>query len=267
MLKSLWRIEYKAVTIEPLLTQTVSEDAREEIDVRLGKRLPKVLDAVPLVIGDRAVITGNTVKGLLRHLISAQLAAAGHDICVQEVKLGKGVAPPKGRIKECKPNDPCFACTWFGTGSRQGALYFSFLMSDEDIDKVLAREPIPLIAIRDDYRAVSKEAGLQRRGAFALLAPVKKDVEFTGWINGENLSNEIIGAIKEIQDISGKGFVQFGGYRTRGMGSMKMEITKVEKYGTKPFKLDESYEGAELKDFLSKCQKSYHTFLKRGKGN
>lgn len=257
-LESLWRIEYVAVSIEPILTQAATEEAQELVDSIIGKKIPKDMpDAVPLIIGGKAVITGNAVKGVFRHLISSQLTEAGLHVCCQKVKGRSGI--PKGRISECGPENPCFVCTWFGTPSRQGALHFSLLRSVKSIEEVLADEPIPMIALREDYGAVDPRAR-----AFMLLAPVKEDVKFRGWIKGENLSEEIIGAIKEVQDMSGRGFVQFGGYKTRGFGALRIEILKVEKYGTIPFKLEKSYEGDELKRFLEECQKRYHSLISRG---
>jgi len=257
-LESLWRMEYRAVSIEPILTQAATEEAQELVDSIIGKKIPKDMpDAVPLIIEGKAVITGNAVKGVFRHLISSQLTEAGLRVCCQKVKARSGV--PEGRISECDPENPCFICTWFGTPSRQGALHFSLLRSVEGIEEVLASEPIPMIALREDYGAVDPRAK-----AFMLLAPVKENVEFRGWIKGENLSEEIIGAVKEVQDMSEKGFVQFGGFKTRGFGALKIEILKVEKYGTAPFKLEKSYEGDELKSFLDECQRSYHSLMDRG---
>jgi CRISPR/Cas system CSM-associated protein Csm3 (group 7 of RAMP superfamily) len=254
-LKSLWRIEYKVTTLEPLLTQAATEEAKEVVDSVLGKTIPKDLpDAVPLIYEGKVVITGNAVKGVFRHLISSQLREAGVFICFQEVK---GPNP----VGQCPPNNPCFACTWFGTPSRQGALHFSMLKSKEPIEKVLAGDPIPMIAIRDDYGAIDPKAR-----AFLLLAPVKENVEFGGWIKGENLSDEIIGAIKEIQDMSEMGFVKFGGFKTRGFGSVKIEVVKIEKYSTVPFKLEKEYSGEDLKKFLEECREKYHDLMIRGKG-
>lgn len=256
-LESLWKIGYMAETIDPLLTQPATEEAREEVDEILGKSLQKPeLDAVPFMMENRAVIAGNAVKGVFRHLISAQLTEAGVPICVQQVKLGEGADIPKGRIEQCSPEEPCFACTWFGTVSRQGALHFSLLTSIGEADKVLADEPIPMVAIREEHGALAKRA-------FLLLAPIKKGVTFEGWIKGENLSKEIIGAIKEVQDMSEKGFVQFGGFKTRGMGSVKIEIKKIEEYETTPFRLKKSYVDNELSGFLAKCQEEYHKLLTR----
>ncbi|MGQ9597707.1 MAG: RAMP superfamily CRISPR-associated protein [Thermoproteota archaeon] len=258
-LKSLWRIEYKAVTLEPLLTQAASEEAKEIVDSVLGKSIPKDLpDAVPLVFEGKAVITGNAVKGVFRHLISSQLREAGVRACIQRVKGGPTLSSEQ--YKECPPDDPCFVCTWFGTPSRQGALHFGLLRSVEGLDKVLAGDPIPLIAIREDYGAIDPKAR-----AFLLLAPVKENVEFKGWVKGENLSEEVIGAIKEAQDMSEKGFVQFGGHKTRGFGSVKLEVLKIEKYKTVPFELEKTFEGDKLKEFLKACQGKYHGLLARGK--
>jgi CRISPR/Cas system CSM-associated protein Csm3 (group 7 of RAMP superfamily) len=255
-LENLWKIEYKVVTKEPFITQAVSEELKREIEHFIDKDIPKTsLDAVPLILEDHAVITGNTVKGVFRHIISAQLTQAGHEVCVQDVKLEKGEKPPEGRREQCKPNNPCFVCKWFGTASRQGALYFSFLKSVKKIDEgILLDEPIPMIALRDDYKATA-------RRAFLLIAPVKENVEFRGWIKGENLTSEILGAIKEIQDMSKNGFLQFGSFKTRGMGTVEMKITAIYEYQTVPFKLKKEYTGKDLEDFLKDVQQKYHEFL------
>jgi len=253
-LRSLWSIEYRVTTLEPILTQAATEEAKELVDSIIGKTIPKDLpDAVPLILGNRAVITGNAVKGVFRHVISAQLREAGVPICYQGVKYTEGKPPEEW---QCKPENPCFACTWFGTPSRQGALYFSFLKSVDDVEEVLAGEPIPMIALRDDYRA-------QRGRAFLMLAPVREGVVFEGYIRGENLSREILGALKEVQDMSERGFIRFGGFKTRGFGSVKIEITRIEEYGTTPFELRRVYEGEELQRFLEECQEAYHRLMGR----
>lgn len=257
-LESLWRIEYKLTTMEPFITQPATEEARETIGEVLGKELAKAeLDAVPLVIDGYAVITGNSVKGLLRHIISAQLTAAGIDVCIQAVKLVEGKLP-EGRKPQCSPDNPCFACRWFGTASRQGALYFSMLRSTKAIDEVLVDEPIPMIAVNDEHKALA-------RRAFLLIAPVKSGVEFEGVITGENLDEEILGAIAEVREMSWRGFVKLGGFKTRGMGSVKMDIDVVERYKATPFGLDKKYTGKELEDFLEECRKKYRDMLNRRK--
>jgi CRISPR/Cas system CSM-associated protein Csm3 (group 7 of RAMP superfamily) len=255
-LQSLWKVEYKVVTLEPFLTQPASEETKEKVDRILGKQIKKDLpDAVPLIIGDRVVITGNAAKGVFRHIISAQLTEAKIPVCTQEVKGGR----PEGRKPQCSPDDPCFVCTWFGTPSRQGALHFSFLESAGGVEEVLASDPIPMVALREDLSAIDPKAR-----AFLVIAPVKKGVEFSGWIKGENLSGEIIGAIKEVQEMSQRGFVQFGGFKTRGFGGVRIEISRIEKYRTVPFGLEKSYEGKELDEFLSACQREYHSLLAKG---
>lgn len=259
-LSSLWKIDYEVEALEPLLTKAAYEEAKEEVADMLDKTLPKPeLDAVPLFIDGRAVITGNAVKGVFRHIISAQLTEAGKRVCVQEVKKREGVDVKElGRVEMCKPDDPCEVCKWFGTAGRQGALYFSMLWSKGSREEVLAAEPIPMVALGEDTRALEAEKG---RGKFALLAPVKKGTVFSGWITGDNLSEVIIGAIKEVQDMSEKGLLKLGGYKTRGFGSVKISIKSIEKFRAVPFGLEKRYEGEELKAFLVKCQEEYHRFL------
>lgn len=256
-LTSLWKIEYKIETKEPFITQAVSEEVKRLVEDKIDREIPKTsLDAVPLLIEGRAVITGNAAKGVFRHVISAQLTEAGHRVCVQDVKIERGEAPPEGRASQCKPKEPCFVCKWFGTASRQGALHFSFLKSVKSVDEgILVEEPFPMIALRDDTRAVA-------RRAFLLVAPVRAGVEFRGWIKGENLEHEIIGAIKEVQDMSREGFLQFGAFKTRGMGAVEMEILRVCEFQTVPFELKNEYEGRELEAFLRDAQEKYHRFLR-----
>jgi CRISPR/Cas system CSM-associated protein Csm3 (group 7 of RAMP superfamily) len=279
-LSTLWKIDYEVEALEPLLTGAAYEEAKEDVSDLLGKELPKTEpDAVPLFIEDRAVITGNAVKGVFRHIISAQLTEAGQKVCVQEIKLRKGVNAQKlGRIESCEPDNPCQVCKWFGTGGRrssrkqdsdeqdsgrsssgrQGALYFSMLVSRESIKDVLMKEPIPMVALSEDTNAMIAGRG---EGRFAVLVAVKKGTIFSGWITGDNLDEAAIGAIKEIQDISEKGFLKFGGFKTRGFGSVKMRVKSVEKYRAAPFSLEKKYEGEELADFLKICQEAYHRLL------
>jgi CRISPR/Cas system CSM-associated protein Csm3 (group 7 of RAMP superfamily) len=257
-LESLWKLSYRAIAIEPVLTRSADEETKYRIDEIIGRKTEKTTpDMVPLVFGDRVVFTGNAVKGLFRHVISSQLTSAGHTVCVQDVKAPKK-GPPEGRQQQCKPENPCFICTWFGTGSRQGALHFSFLESVKNVSDVVARDPIPMIAMMDEFMATSVE-----KRAFVIVVPVKEGTEFTGWIKGVNLSGEIIGAVKEVVDMSEKGFIQFGGLKTRGYGSMRLEITSIEKYSTTPFKLEKEYKGEELRKFLESCQAEYRNLLTR----
>jgi len=259
-LSTLWRIDYDVEALEPILTRAAYEEAKEEVADLLDKTLPKPeLDAVPLFIGDKAVITGNAVKGIFRHIISAQLTEAGKQVCVQEVKLREGVrAEELGRVKGCGPDNPCYVCKWFGTAGRQGALYFSMLVSRGSGRDVLAAEPIPMVALGEDTNALIAEKG---KGKFALLAPVKEGTVFSGWITGDNLEEDIIGAFKEVQDMSERGFLKLGGFKTRGFGSAKIVIKCVEKYRATPFILEKKYEGKELIDFLARCQEAYRKLL------
>lgn len=261
-LESLWKISYRAETLEPFLTAAATKEAKERVGIMIDKEMAKTeLDSVPLVMGKRAVITGNGMKGVCRHTLSSQLSNAGHeDICVQRVKLEERERPPAGRKVQCGPSNPCFICNWFGTASRQGALSFGFLTSKQPVDEILLEEPIPMISVKDDYRAAAK------RG-FLLYAPLDEGVKFEGEITGENLDPEILGGIKEIQDMSSQGFIKLGAYKTRGLGAVKFEIEKIEEFSTSPFSLSRSYTGGELEEFLEDRQERYQRFLTSKSGS
>ena len=250
---SLWRIDYRAIAKEPILTMTADEETKELADRIVGKKIQKTYpDLVPLIFEGRAGFSGNAVKGLFRHLIAAQLTAAGIPVCVQDVKAPEGV--PEGRRRQCKPPDLCFVCNWFGTASRQGALHFSFLLSTQPYEEVISKDPIPMIALSDENMGAAGRA-------FLMAIAVKPGTEFRGWIKGENLSKEIIGAIAEVVNMSKEGFVQFGGLKTRGFGAMELEITSIKEYSTTPFELKKEYVGGELDRFLGECREAYHRVL------
>ena len=158
-LTSLWRIDYRAIAKEPILTMTADEETKELADRIVGKKIQKTYpDLVPLIFEGKASFSGNAVKGLFRHLIAAQLTAAGIPVCVQDVKAPEGV--PEGRRRQCKPPDLCFVRNWFGTASRQGALHFSFLLSTQPYEEVISKVPIPMIALSDENMGLYILAGI-----------------------------------------------------------------------------------------------------------
>ncbi len=262
-LETLWRIEYETTAVEPLITKAGDEESQEYVDSIIGKSLQKDLpDFVPILLDNKAVVTGNAVKGVFRHVVSAQLTAANVRVCVQNVKLGEGESPPADRKGQCSPDDPCFVCTWFGTASRQGALYFSFLESVETVENILPStdsSAIPMLALSDKNMAAAKRA-------FLYVIPVRKGTKFTGWITGENLSDEILGAIAEVVEMSRHGFIKFGGLKTRGYGAVKLEVKKIEKYKAAPFKLEKEYLGDELGELLTSSRESYRKLITAGEG-
>jgi hypothetical protein len=257
-LESLWRIDYKAKAVEPLLSRSSGRGQGAKAPDRSAKELGIGIGTAPLICGGRAVITGNAVKGVFRHLLAAQLTGAGIPVCVQDVTLEGVVLPEEiGRKRQCAPDDPCFLCIWFGTVGRQGMLHFSFLRSVGAAEDVVSEEPIPLLALSEVHAATKGKM-------LTFLTPVKEGTEFEGWISGENLSREILGAIKEVEDMSRRGFLRFGGFKTRGFGAVEMELTRIERYRPAPFGLEEAYEGESLRRLLEDCQGAYCSLLKRG---
>ena len=256
-LVSLWRIEYRAVAKEPIATNALDDSTKQLAARIVGKGIKKLEpDIAPIIYEGKAGFSGNAVKGVFRHLISAQLTAAGLPVCVQKVKAQEGEV--KGRREQCPPDNPCFMCTWFGTPSRQGALHFDFLLSVKPYKEVISKDPLPMIALDDETLGVAK-------GAFAVVISIKPGTEFLGMIRGENLSSEIIGAIAEVVEMSKEGFFKLGGLKTRGFGAMELEITSIKEYSATPFKLKKQYEGKELKKFLGECKATYHWLLGGGR--
>ncbi|RLF92914.1 hypothetical protein DRN52_07245, partial [Thermococci archaeon] len=145
---SLWKISYTLKVCEDsVLLYSIgrTEDARD-IWVKAGLRehVARRIEELPVVFGEtlegKPVISGNEAKGIFRHFIAASLTAKGHKICVpstkrhmvaiKEKKVREYYIPPE-RIVECRPEEMCFICRWFGTASYESPLSFSFLVCDK----------------------------------------------------------------------------------------------------------------------------------------
>ena len=104
-LVSLWRIEYRAMAKEPIATNALDDSTRQLAARIVGKEIRKMEpDIAPIIYEGKAAFPGNAVKGAFRHLISAQLTAAGLPVCVQKVKASEG--QPKERREQCPPATP-----------------------------------------------------------------------------------------------------------------------------------------------------------------
>jgi CRISPR/Cas system CSM-associated protein Csm3 (group 7 of RAMP superfamily) len=275
---SLWKLEYKlTVTGESILLYSVgrTDEAKDLCNVAgLREAVAGQLQELPLIFGDtltgHPVISGNEAKGIFRQFISASLTAKNHKVCVPSTKRHveetkrrdqenreireKIYSIPPERIDECSPEKMCFVCTWFGTGSYESQLYYSFLSCDKPFEDVMSNV-VPMIAFDEQF-------GGSASGSLASFVGVKGGTEFNGEITGLNWDEIILGGLYDVAKASESGFVKFGRLRTRGFGDVKLVFTKLEKYSVAPFKLDYSHEGEKLQTFLESCRGKYAEFAK-----
>lgn len=270
---SLWRISYTLKVDEnSVLLYSIgrTEDARD-LWVRAGLRedVARRVEELPVVFGEtlegNPIIGGNEVKGIFRHFIAASLTAKGHKVCVPSTKrhmakktegrreVREYYIPPE-RLSECRPEEMCFICRWFGTAGYESPLSFSFLICDKPFKEVMSTV-IPMIAFDEEFGGTAGEA-------LAGFIGVKGGTEFKGEITGINLDEVILGALYDTVKAGEKGFVRFGRLRTRGFGKVLLRLTKIEKYSTAPFKLEFKKEGADMTRFFEECLKKYSEFVK-----
>jgi CRISPR/Cas system CSM-associated protein Csm3 (group 7 of RAMP superfamily) len=265
-----WKIEYEAIVDSNSILLYSKGKIKGEVwpKLKLEEAISKQIEELPFTLGDiedgKPAISGNEVKGIFRHFISASLISKGHKICIQDVKRhvkykedGReyGMLPEPNTIKQCSPENPCFACKWFGTAGYESPLHFSFLVCNETFKKV-ASNVVPMIAIDEQYGGASI-------GALVSFIGIKGGTKFYGEIDGMNLDNKIIGAIYDVVKASEKKFIKFGRLRSRGFGNVILNIKRITKYSFAPFKDEEKFEGEKLKSFLEKCWNEYIEFASK----
>src|SRR3990172_12769235 len=114
----------------------------------------------------------------------------------------KNYSIPPERIDECSPEKMCFVCAWFGTGSYESQLYYSFLSCDKPFKDVMSNV-VPMIAFDEQFGGTAS-------GSLASFVGVKGGTEFTGEITGLNLDEVILGGLHDVVKASESGFVKFG---------------------------------------------------------
>jgi CRISPR/Cas system CSM-associated protein Csm3 (group 7 of RAMP superfamily) len=273
-INNLWKIEYELIVNEDsilLYSRGKIEEAKIIwSELNLEEAIAKQIEELPFIFGDiengKPAISGNEVKGIFRHFISASLASKGHKICVpdtkrhvKEITINKKEERkyyiPIDRIEQCSPEKLCFVCKYFGTSGYESPLYFSFLICDKKFKEVLSNV-VPLIAFDEQF-------GGSAGGALVSFIGIKGGTKFYGEIDGINLDNRIIGAIYDVVKASEKKFIKFGRLRSRGFGTATIKIKKIIKYSVAPFNEEAIFEGEELEDFLKKCWNEYKEFASK----
>lgn len=270
---SLWRIEYTLIICEnSVLLYSIgkTEEAKDLwVKADLRESVARRIEEIPVIFGEtlegNPVISGNEAKGIFRHFIAASLTSKGHEVCVPSTKRHmverregrteiREFYIPQERLSECKPEETCFICQWFGTAGYESPLSFSFLICDKPFKEVMSTV-IPMIAFDEEFGGTAGEALVGFVG-------IKGGTEFRGEISGVNLNEQIIGALYDAVKASEKGFIKFGRLRTRGFGKALLKFSSIERFSAAPFRLEFSLSGNELDRFLEDCWIKYSDFAK-----
>ena len=187
---------------------------------------------------ERIYIPGSTLKGCLRSEVERILTQLGFRVCIY--KQRREISP----TYECNSENPCVSCEIFGS-TRMGSR----------------------IIVRD---AVSKEKNSSFRKGVALLRDTKTvdpkgpfEIEFAApgtifdmEIIIENPQKWMLGVIFTAME----SLPAVGGQTSRGMGKVKININRIEKWTAESVIRQQPemiYEGKELEEFVEGCKQEF----------
>ncbi len=165
--------------------------------------------------GSKPVISGSSIKGMVRSTIEGILAAAQPgQICVPFVCLGRDKQPPKGRKDDCgrsSRNNPCPVCRMFGNTEMSGRASFrdAHLAAGQYIPETTERTHV---ALRRDTKTA---AG----GALVTIEALPPDVHFEGEVVLVNPEDWMVGAVIEV--VGMLGIIGLGAKKTSGYGEVE----------------------------------------------
>jgi CRISPR-associated RAMP protein (TIGR02581 family) len=166
------------------------------------------------------VISGSSVKGMVRSTIEAVLAQAmPGQICVPFVCLGRDRTPPEGRKDDCgrsSRDNPCPVCRMFGNTEMAGRASFRDAHLKGDIPETTERTHV---ALRRDTRTA---AG----GALVTIETLPPGVKFAGEVVLTNPEDWMVGAV--IQALELLPSIGIGAKKTSGYGEVDVEVGDVE---------------------------------------
>jgi len=228
-------------------------------------------------------IPGSSLKGVFRS--TAEKIARTYGLRVCDISPGTicGSIYKKDLEKAIKNNDRagllkivndfCIVCKLFGSASYKSHIDFGdgFVIG-------------PYIISSKTGIAINRRTGAAARGALYTVEYVEPGAKFSLMISATNIPNYAIGLLAYIIDYINMGLVKIGGFKTRGFGTVKIDIKEISISGShgiinsKLVALDEydtevHVEGENkltdperIKKFLEDAKKAWDQFVKRAKG-
>ena len=168
----------------------------------------------------KPVISGSSVKGMVRSTIEAVLAQAmPGQICVPSVCVGRDRNVPEGRKDDCgrsSRDNPCLVCRMFGNTEMAGRASFRDAHLQGDLPETTERTHV---ALRRDTKTA---AG----GALVTVETLPPGVEFKGEVVLTNPDDWMVGAVVQALELLPS--VGIGGKKTSGYGEVDVKVEEVD---------------------------------------
>jgi len=168
----------------------------------------------------KPVVSGSSVKGMVRSTIEAVLAQAmPGQICVPFVCLGRDRNPPEGRKDDCgrsSRDDPCPVCRMFGNTEMAGRASFRDAHLQGDLPETTERTHV---ALRRDTKTAAS-------GALVTVETLPPGVKFKGEVVLTNPDDWMIGAVVQALELLPS--IGIGGKKTSGYGEVGIDVGDVE---------------------------------------
>jgi CRISPR/Cas system CSM-associated protein Csm3 (group 7 of RAMP superfamily) len=187
------------------------------------------------------VLSGSSLKGVVRSHIEAQLSAAGKEVCLPPTCFtpdpqGRGSKKPDSRRdpRDCAAAPvPCRVCQLFGNTRQAGRALFQDARANPG-HRVTTLERTH-VALTRDTRVAGKS---DRGGALVTMETIAADEVFGGRVVLLNPEGWMAGAI--LSTLERLPLLGVGAKRTSGYGTVTVEIgeLKVETYGKDSSKVD-----------------------------
>lgn len=166
------------------------------------------------------VISGSSVKGMVRSTVEAILAEAKPgEVCVPFVCLGRDRSVPEGRKDDCgrsSRDNPCPVCWMFGNTEMSGRASFRDAHLEGDMPETTERTHV---ALRRDTKTAAS-------GALVTIETLPPGVRFRGEVVLTNPEDWMVGAV--IHALEMLPYVGLGAKKTSGYGEVEVEVFQVE---------------------------------------
>jgi len=170
-------------------------------------------------------LPGSSIKGVFRAGAEYLARSAGLSVCERgegcrkqfdrdlqsELKKGNVI----GALKLLKENY-CPICQLFGTGTYKSHLDFYNAFPADNVS----------LDIKTGV-AIDRRSGVAKKGALYIVEYINPGSVFHGGIRLYNVPNYGVGLMAEVIEMVNRGFIKFGGMKSRGFGRLKVDIKNI----------------------------------------
>jgi CRISPR/Cas system CSM-associated protein Csm3 (group 7 of RAMP superfamily) len=218
--------------LERVVVLKVTFTTRENLSINTGRE-EGLRDSVVIREGGphtNPVISGSSVKGVVRSTLEALLSQAGYEICVPDTCRSPGVSGTRLSARACaeaprNKQRPCLVCELFGNTVQAGRANFQDARAPRD-RRVQTIERTHVALTRDTHTAA--------RGALVTMETIPAAETFHGEVVIVNPQPWMVGAILFVLErLPAFGI---GAKRSSGYGSLEVKVNEIweEVYHAQP---------------------------------